>query len=400
MKSIEKDPQKNFSLLKPSKKGKIEYITKLVGKEIKILLGKEMIKEIENKWREIFSSKIPPQDLSEFLRHTPSIPSPSFTPNFSLENIQKIIKTKHNSAPGLTETSWKCLKRSPLTYLEGLSKIFTHLYNLNYIPLAWKNGITILIEKPTNDIGLDKYRPITLLAVEYKLFTHILNETLIKELATNNIIPLSQNGFFPNRGSEQCIHTFLNVIDEAKTNNRDLNCLFIDFEKAFDSVEHWAIKSIIDHLNLGKLGEVVYNSLLNSSTQIETVEGRTELIPFERGTKQGDIISPTIFIIFIAPLLWALKKSNLGFKFGSQIISNLTVADDILLLAELQKNIIKLFEIVKRFSDLTKINIKGKKSASAYRSANGFIPVVDGVPFQNLGKTNSYRYLGVWINLE
>lgn len=400
LKILERDPQKVFSLLSYKKRIKINYITKLIDKRVTILTGDDMKKELEINWKYIFSSRCSGGNLEYFLKNTPKIPAPSFKPDFSAENIIKIVKNKKNSAPGNTETSWHCIKNAPDIYIDTISKTLSHLYENNFRPSKWSNSKTILLEKDTKDIGLDKFRPISLLPVEYKLFTHILNETLIKELSLHNIIPLSQNGFFPNRGSDQCIHTFLNIINDAISKDRELNCLFIDFEKAFDSVEHWAIKAIFDHINLGKLGEVVHACLLNSFTIIETAEGPTDLIPFERGTKQGDIISPTIFIIFIAPLLWTLEKEGCGYKINNQNITNLTIADDILLISELISDVMKQFNITKQFTDITKINIKPLKSASAYRKSAGFIPSIGNAPFKNLGERDSYRYLGLWINLS
>ncbi len=123
-----------------------------------------------------------------------------------------------------------------------LSKIFAFIYDNNYVPESWKKGKTILIEKPTKDIRLDKFRPITLLSVEYKLYSHVLNETFVKNLEQYNLILSAQNGFFLNRNSDQCLYTLINIISDAKFCNSPFFCLYIDFVKAFDSVEHWTIE--------------------------------------------------------------------------------------------------------------------------------------------------------------
>eukprot|EP00026_Physarum_polycephalum_P002104 Phypoly_transcript_02108.p1 GENE.Phypoly_transcript_02108~~Phypoly_transcript_02108.p1 ORF type:complete len:192 (-),score=23.44 Phypoly_transcript_02108:86-661(-) len=120
----------------------------------------------------------------------------------------------------------------------------------------------------------------------------------------------------------------------------------------------------------------------------------------ERGTKQGDIISPTIYLIFMMPLQWTLIKSNCGYKIGDQIISNLSVADNILLVAEPLPHIIIFFNLTKEYIDITFNKIKPNKSAAAFRNSPGFIPIIEGIPFENLGDSKSYRYLGIWINLK
>lgn len=332
----------------------------------------------------------------------PQIPlnSPLPTPDFSIDNLRKIISGKKNTAPSPSLSSWKSLKHTNDNLLHVLSENYKAIYELNYIPTDWKYGNTILLEKPTKDIGLDKFRPITLLSVEYKLYSHILNETLNKILTTHNIIPLSQNGFVPNRGSDQCLHTLINVIRHAKNKNNKLFCLYIDLAKAFDSVEHWVLKDILQHINIGKLGNAVFETLKNTYTHIETAHGWTEYIEFLRGTKQGDIISPTIFVLFIAPLLWTLDKSNLGYNFESLNTPALAIADDIALISDNKDNISTLFQMLLEYTNITGMKIKPNKSAAAYRGDSGFIPVINNMAFTDLGCTRSYRYLGVYINLE
>jgi Reverse transcriptase (RNA-dependent DNA polymerase) len=140
-------------------------------------------------------------------------------------------------------------------------------------------------------------------------------------------MPLEQHGFTSNCSSDQCLHTLINIISEAKCNNSELFCLYIDFAKAFDSVEHWVLKDIFDHIGLGKLEKAIMKTLIRSQTKIETEAGFTEFITFKKGTKQGDIISPTLFTLFIAPLLWLLHHSLLGYSIANSIISALTVAE-------------------------------------------------------------------------
>jgi len=72
-----------------------------------------------------------------------------------------------------------------------------------------------------------------------------------------------------------------------------LHAMYIDFKKAYNSVEHWVFDEIFAHLNAGHFGQVVCNLLANSSTSlcINNMVSNTTIL-FGRDTKQGDIISP------------------------------------------------------------------------------------------------------------
>lgn len=396
------NPDKLYDIYKNSKRNKVEMISKLINGKIRVLFDQEMIEEITKNWKNIFSNKVPPKDLTFFLQNMPKIIEPEniIPPDFSPENLKRIVKNKKNTAPGESKVSWKCLKHAPDELFQMLSNLYKSIYENKYIPEKWRQGLTVLFDKPTPDIGLDKFRPITLLSVEYKLYTHALNDALSATTQKNNLMPSAQNGFLQDRGSDQCIHTLINIIDSAIKNNRELHVLYIDFAKAFDSVEHWVLKAIFEHINLGYLGEVILNTIGGSFTRIETALGWSDPVEFTRGTKQGDIISPTLFVFFMAPLLWTLHNSNLGFDIIGQNIGALAVADDVALIAETNANIAGLFDILKRYANDTGIQIKPSKSASAYRSASPFIPIVDGAPFKDLGNELSYKYLGIHINLN
>lgn len=400
--NIKDEPGKLFTLFRTPRRKKIEMVSKIVDGKIKLLYDTNMVSEISQNWEKTFSNKVPPSSLDTFLKNMPSLdPNTNIAmPDFSIENIKKIIKEKKSTAPGPSRTSWKSLKKVPDKIINLLSTNYRAIYEQGYIPTKWKKGNTLLLEKPTKDVGLDKFRPITLLSVEYKLYSHILNEAVIKSLIAGNIIPASQNGFVPDRGSDQCLHTLINIIHNAKCNNKELYCLFIDYAKAFDSVEHWVIEKILNHINIGKLGTAVMETLKNGITCIETGQGWTDPINFFRGTKQGDIISPIIFVLFIAPLLWTLDKSKKSYNILTENIPALAIADDIAILSDNRQNIEYLYSLIEHYSRITGMDIKPGKSAAAYRGSSGFILSVNGTGFRNLGSTGSYPYLGVWINLE
>ncbi len=222
------------------------------------------------------------------------------------------------------------LKNAPDTYLTKLSEIFQVCYN-NYIcPTQWKDGVTVLLPKPDTLPTPTGFRPITLLSVEYKLYTHILNHTLLTWMLQNDAIPPTQNGALPERGCDTCLWALLTTIKTAKTHNLPLHMLYIDFTKAFDSVEHWALEKILQKLNAGKLGDNIMAILRGSNTRLRVNnEVHQTTIDIQRGTKQEDVISPLLFIIFLCPLLWTLINRCKGFKWRDVKFNSAVIVDDI-----------------------------------------------------------------------
>jgi hypothetical protein len=101
-----------------------------------------------------------------------------------------------------------------------------------------------------------------------------------------------------------------------KLTHQDIYLLYIDFKNAFGSIDHARLLSIMvdigypqDAINL--IGNIYSNS---STIFFRSHFGKTKPVHIQRGTIQGDILSPYLFIIFLEPLLRWLERGNLGYK--------------------------------------------------------------------------------------
>ena len=102
-----------------------------------------------------------------------------------------------------------------------------------------KNRNSIFIVQKNDPLSLDNYRPITLLNVDTKLIAYTLAQRLKPVLS--KIINSDQNGYVKNRYIGFNIRQIQDIIDYSETFNIDGALLFIDFSKAFDSLE-WSFK--------------------------------------------------------------------------------------------------------------------------------------------------------------
>jgi hypothetical protein len=277
--------------------------------------------------------------------------------------------------------------------LKSKSKSKSNYFNLQIKPL---------LPKPNSEPTPLGFRPITLLNVEYKLYTHILNKTLLNWLLTNKILPPSQNGALPNRGTDACLWTLINTIQDAQTKLSPLHVIYIDFNKAFDSVEHWTLKEIFRHLNLQKMGSVISTLLKHSQAKIKINQKISDkTIFFNKGTKQGDIISPLLFILYLSPLLWKIHHDCKGYPIANIKISNAAIMDDIVFMTQEDSDVNKVMNSLTNFCHCTGISINPSKSKYACNKyANPKRPKYNNQLLENLGEDGYYKYLGIWINLK
>ena len=161
-------------------------------------------------------------------------------------------------------------------------------------------GILTLIPKPKPPaelVYIKNWRPITLLNIDYKIFTHVIKNRILRSLP--HIISNVQSGF--QAGKSACDNLILMYLAlEHFINNPEEEALLlqVDFEKAFDSVEHKFLFETLDFLGFGesliRLVKVAFHGCMDYAN----INGHlSEPIYISRGLHQGSPLSPILFLL-------------------------------------------------------------------------------------------------------
>jgi hypothetical protein len=216
------------------------------------------------------------------------------------------------------------------------------------------------------------------------------------------LIPNTQNGFRPAKETSYCINALMAQIRKAQETGKPLHTIFIDFAKAFDSVPYWAITETLHRMNFGK--EFVSNIselYRDISTQFKTAHGYTQNVTLHSGVRQGDVISPTLYILSLAPLMWAMQKLPLQPLPSGSTDPIYTFADDTVLLASSQTDIKKIYKMTSQYAADFGIHINAKKSAYAWINDEPYDqPTYNGQNIEMLGPEGTYKYLGIFVNMQ
>ena len=197
------------------------------------------------------------------------------------------------------------LKRLPI---EGL-KFLTNMYNsvLENGKWVWDSSIVSFIKKADKDsyVKPGAFRPLTIASYVGKILERVLAKRLILFCQESKVIDSAQEGFLPNRSTTRYLYKMTASVAEARRKRMSTLLLFLDFEKAFDSV---STSSMIFKLNQhgisGKFLRLLHNFLTDKSVslRVNRYVGPNRTVG-KFGLPQGSVLSPLLFVIFVADLL-------------------------------------------------------------------------------------------------
>ncbi|XP_046976516.1 uncharacterized protein LOC124542632 [Vanessa cardui] len=198
---------------------------------------------------------------------------------------------------------------------------------------AWSRSVVVLFFKKGDKTLLKNYRPISLLSHVYKLFSRVITNRLARRF--DEFQPPEQAGFRTGYATIDHIHTVRQIKQKSQEYNRPLCLAFVDYEKAFDSVEIWAVLESLQRCQVDWRYIQVMRCLYEAATMSVRVQNQqTNPIPLHRGVRQGDVISPKLFTNEMEDMFKTLNWKGRGININGEYISHLRFADDIVIVAE------------------------------------------------------------------
>ena len=217
------------------------------------------------------------------------------------------------------------------TILHGL---FEKIWTEEKYPNDWKEGHLVKIPKKGDLSNCNNYRGITLLSIPGKVFTRILLER-IKETVDGQLRD-NQAGFRKNRSCTDQIAALRIIVEQSIEWNSPLLVNFIDFEKAFDSIDRDTLWKLLRHYGIPPKIVTLIQKMYDGTSCKVLHEGRlTDSFQIKTGVRQGCLLSPFLFILAVD---WLMKESTSGSRNGIQWtlwtqLDDLDFADDIALVS-------------------------------------------------------------------
>ena len=228
-----------------------------------------------------------------------------------------IRKLATGKAPGPDGIPNEIIRYLPTQMHDLIYNFFKLSSRIEYIPYTWCVSATCLIYKPHKQDPHNPgcYRPIALMNCILKLWTSILAIIGVELTEPVGTINDHQDGFRFDRQTNDSLMTHIHALEDAKKAGKDIFSSFVDFKSAFNGTDHRQLFTTMRELGLPQwytnCCRQVYEA---SSTYYCTPHGNTAPISIDRGTLQGDTLSPFLFILFLEPLMRWLKIGSRGYK--------------------------------------------------------------------------------------
>ncbi|XP_021979400.1 uncharacterized protein LOC110875513 [Helianthus annuus] len=257
---------------------------------------------------------------------------------------------------------WEELK---LAIMEKMQQFYIH----GSIHHTCSSSFISLIPKVNDPLVFSDFRPISLIGVVNKIISKVLANRVKK--VSNSIISSSQSAFISGRNIIDGPLVINEIVGWAKKTKKEIFVFKADIEKAYDTLNWKFLISILTHMGFpSKWKNWVMGILFSGRGSILVNGATTGEFHYKRGLRQGDPLSPFLFIIAMEALHVMMVKAEAtgifsGIKLpGEEItMTHLLFADDSIFMGEWDENNIKnLRRILRCYYLLSGLKVNPRKS--------------------------------------
>ncbi|KAK3512100.1 hypothetical protein QTP70_030345 [Hemibagrus guttatus] len=200
---------------------------------------------------------------------------------------------------------WKCLGEAAVEFLTSL---FNRVLESERMPEEWRRSVLVPIFKNKGDVqSCSNYRGIKLMSHTMKLWERVVEARLRKVVE----ICEQQYGFMARKSTIDAILALRILMEKYRDGQRELHCVFVDLEKAYDRVPREELWYCMRKSGVAeKYVRVVQDMYERSRTVVRCAVGQTEEFKVEVGLHQGSALSPFLFAIVMDQLSEEVRQES------------------------------------------------------------------------------------------
>ena len=233
------------------------------------------------------------------------------------EEIDKIIKSlKVNKAIGPNSISPAILRN----FKKELSELLCLIVNLSFsegiFPDPLKRAKVIPIYKKEDPLNCNNFKLISLLSNISEVFEKLMYRRLYYFLEQHDCLYTQQFGFRNSHSTNQALIDIAEKIRKALDNGNFACGVFLDLQKAFDTVNHEILVSKLDYYGVRGTPLDLFKNYLKNRTQFTSINNPTsETLHVKSGVPQGSILGPLLFLINVKDMYLVTEHADM-YHFG------------------------------------------------------------------------------------
>ena len=314
-----------------------------------------------------------------------------------------LTQLKASKATGLDCIPARLLKDGAIYITASLTYIINLSISTQQFPQEWKHSKIIPLYKDGSREDMDNYRPISVLPVTSKILEKAVHQQLVDYLEKNTLLSDYQCGFRKKHSTQSAVTFLTDSIRKNMDKSLITGALFIDFRKAFDTIDH--VKLLEKLGSFGICDEEYYwmkDYLSNRQQSVSLGDILSDPQPVLSGVPQGSLLGPLLFTLYTTDLPSCIEKANV-----------LMYADDTVIFygSSNYKDIIAVLNAeISRLADWSSLNelyIHPKKTEYVMFGTAQKLNRIDTADVSShdvllgdkvLERKSFYKYLGVYLD--
>lgn len=317
-----------------------------------------------------------------------------FTANLNVEELNNILNLKKKTSPGTDKITYLLINQLKSVWKSKLCDVINDAINKqNFIEDIFVNIIPIGKNKSTD---IKNYRPIALIPVLIKILNTYVKIKLEEFCKNNKIIPVNSFAYQKHKNTITAAEEIINIITKNKNNNKSTLILYLDFSKAYSTVQHNKLLNILKDI---KIPNSIYKWIKNFVNSITLCMEHSDSFiqrKLQEGILQGSVISPILFNIYTKDIHKLEDDRCKIIQYADDFCITFAIGDNDDMNEIVQSKFLEINQIIEELN----LNLNSSKTnVQFFRRSNRMDPNIT-INFNNSSIPNStnVKYLG--INLD
>lgn len=258
--------------------------------------------------------------------------------------------------------------------------------------------IPIIKDNKRDVTDMENYRPIAVTCVISKILEGIILAKYGELMCTSS----NQFGFKKGLSTDTCVFTLRMIIEYYQSLSSPVYAVFLDASKAFDKINHWTLfYKLLNRKVPVRIVNMMYIWYTTQNFCVRWGNVLSDMFSVTNGVRQGGIMSPMLFNLYVDNLSACLNETRTGCTFNGIIINHMMYADDTVVIAPSPHALQKLINVCEMYASANEMSYNERKSKimcfkpSVLKNLHVPIFTLNG---KCLERTDSIKYLGFIVN--